>query len=277
VAIVGLGRLGSAMLRELRRAGYAVKEIVASDRAESQRKARKLAGAKIRVSTHETAQLDANTVWFCVPDAEIASAARTLARRTKWKGKFAFHSSGALASDALRVLRRKGAGVASVHPFTSFVHGAIPSMRGVAFGLEGDAAALWQARRIVQDFGGIAFTIPKARKTAYHAWGSFTSPLLIALLVTAEEVAQAAGVSRASARKRMLPILQQTLRNYEKLGAAGSFSGPIVRGDVETVRRHIAVLGRFPEAQDVYLALAKAALKHLPAGNKQKLKSVMLS
>jgi predicted short-subunit dehydrogenase-like oxidoreductase (DUF2520 family) len=75
----------------------------------------------------------------------------------------------------------------------------------------------------------------------------------------------------------MLPILHQTLRNYGRLGAEASFSGPIVRGDVETVRRHIAALEKHPEAQKVYVALAKAALKHLPAENKQKLKSVMHS
>jgi predicted short-subunit dehydrogenase-like oxidoreductase (DUF2520 family) len=277
VAIVGVGRLGSAMLRELTRGAYAVKEIVVRDRSESLRKARRLAGSKIHVSTASTARLDADLVWVCVPDAEIANVAKALSAKTQWKSKLVFHSSGALAADELRVLRRKGATVASVHPFATFVHGAIPTLRGIPFGLEGDGSGVLQARRIVKDLGGIAFAIPKAKKTAYHAWGSFTSPLLIALLVTAEEVAQSAGVSRTLARKRMLPILHQTLRNYGRLGAEASFSGPIVRGDVETVRRHIAALEKHPEAQKVYVALAKAALKQLPAENKQKLKSVMHS
>ncbi len=277
VAIVGMGRLGSALLRHLARTGYVIKEIVVRDRPESRRKAHKRAGARIHVSTYDAARLDADLIWFCVPDAEIANIGDALASKAHWKGKLAFHSSGALAANELRLLQRKGAKVASVHPFTSFVHAAIPSLRGVPFGLEGDRAALVQARRIVKDLGGIAFTIPRARKTAYHAWGSFTSPLLIALLVTAEEVAEAAGVAPALARKRMLPILEQTLQNYANLGAARSFSGPIVRGDVETVRRHIAVLERLPEAQKVYVALATAALKRLPLENNRKLKSVLRS
>jgi len=277
IAIVGAGRLGSALLRELTRKGYGITEVVARDAAVTRRKIKKLRTQKVRVTSYDSARLDADLVWFCVPDAEIAKAARSLAGRTSWKGKYAFHSSGALTRDELKLLRRQGARIASVHPFMSFVHEAAPSLRGVPFGLEGDPPALAQARRIIKDLDGIAFTIPKANKTAYHTWGSFTSPLLIALLVTAEEVAEAAGIPRALARKRMLPILNQTLNNYENLGAAASFSGPIIRGDVETVRRHMAALSRLPEAQKVYVALATSALKRLPAENKQKLKSVVHS
>jgi predicted short-subunit dehydrogenase-like oxidoreductase (DUF2520 family) len=277
IAIVGAGRLGSALLRELTRRGYRITEVVARDAARTRRKIKKILTPKVRVTSYDSARLDADLVWFCVPDAEIAKSARSLAGRTSWKEKYAFHSSGALTSDELKLLRRQGARVASVHPFMSFVHEAAPSLRGVPFGLEGDPAALAQAKRIIKDLDGIAFTIPKAKKTAYHAWGSFASPLLIALLVTAEEVAEAGGIPRALARKRMLPILNQTLNNYENLGAAAAFSGPIVRGDAETVRRHVAALSKLPEAQKVYVALATSALKNLPAVNKQKLKSVVHS
>lgn len=277
IAIVGAGRLGGAILRELTRKGYRITEVVARDAAVTRRKIKKLLTLRVRVTSYDNARLEADLVWFCVLDAEIAEAARALAGKAGWKGKHAFHSSGALTSDELMVLRRRGAHVASVHPLMTFVHKSAPSLHGVPFGLEGDRAALSLAKRIVQDLDGIAFTIPKARKTAYHAWGSFASPLLVALLVTAEEVAEAAGVPRRLARKRMLPILNQTLRNYENLGPAGAFSGPIIRGDVETVRRHRAALEQFPEAWNVYVALAASALKHLPAENKQKLNSVVHS
>ncbi len=95
---------------------------------------------------------------------------------------------------------------------------------------------------------------------AYHAWGAFTSPLLIALLVTAERVARAAGLSTAEARRKMLPILRQTLANYAKLGPAGAFSGPIVRGDAQVVRQHLKSLKKIPEARAVYVALARAGV-----------------
>jgi len=103
----------------------------------------------------------------------------------------------------------------------------------------------------------------------------FASPLLIALLAATERVAGAAGVSRKAPRGRMLPILKQTLDNYARLGAAGSFSGPIARGDVATVRKHLQVLLEVPEAREIYVALARAALRDLPAKNRTVLEKIL--
>ena len=275
IAIVGPGRLGSALALELKRAGYTIAEIVSRYSAVSKRKARLLA-RKVRAhaSTCDTAQLDADLVWFCVPDREIAAASRRFASATDWKRKIAFHSSGALSSAELKALRGRGAAVASVHPMMTFVYGSMPSLKGVPFAMEGDAAAVGAARRIVRGLGGEAFTLRKQDKAAYHAWGAFASPLLVAALVTAEQVARAAGLSAAQARKKMLPIVRQTIANYEALGAAGAFSGPIVRGDAETVRQHLRALKKSRLTTDVYRALARVALRYLPARNQKELRKL---
>jgi predicted short-subunit dehydrogenase-like oxidoreductase (DUF2520 family) len=73
----------------------------------------------------------------------------------------------------------------------------------------------------------------------------------------------------------MVPIVKQTIANYEMLGPAGAFSGPIVRGDAEIVRKHLQVLKKVPEAREVYLALARAAMRYLPAQNRAKLKKAL--
>jgi predicted short-subunit dehydrogenase-like oxidoreductase (DUF2520 family) len=272
VAIVGPGRLGTALAVELTRAGYRIREIVARDSSTSQRRAKELSNlSRGRTVTSKDARLDASLIWFCVPDRDISNAARQLAPRADWKGKVAFHSSGALASDELNVLRRRGAAVAAVHPLMTFVRGAIPSLAGVPFGVEGDAVAVRMARGIVRKLGAEAFSVPRNKKAAYHAWGAFTSPLLVTLLMTAEQVARVAGFSKADARRNILPIVKQTLANYAKLGPAGAFSGPIVRGDVETVRKHLRVLQKVPEAREVYAALARAALRQLPARNREEM------
>ncbi|HXM64975.1 MAG TPA: DUF2520 domain-containing protein [Terriglobales bacterium] len=276
IAIVGPGRLGRALAQELRRAGYSISEIISRNTAASKRKARQLArkvGA--RASTSDGARLHTDLVWFGVPDREIASSSRQLASAVVWKKKTVFHSSGALASDELKALRQQGAAVASVHPLMTFASRSVPSLKGVPFAVEGDAAAVRMARRIVRDFGGEAFPIRKQHKSAYHAWGAFTSPLLVATLVTGEQMARAAGLSAVEARKKMLPIIRQTIANYEALGPAGAFSGPFVRGDAETVRKHLQVLRKVPQARDVYLALARAALRYLPATNRRKLKKAL--
>jgi predicted short-subunit dehydrogenase-like oxidoreductase (DUF2520 family) len=276
IAIVGPGRLGSALILELRRARYRVSEIISRNRNASRRNARALA-RRVHAgwAVTENARLDADLVWFCMPDREIRKVAGQLARVTDWKGKIAFHSSGALASDELRVLRRRGAAVASVHPLMTFVRGSIPSLRGVPFALEGDPAALRLARGVVRDLGAEAFSISKSKKAAYHAWGGFTSPLLVALLVTAEKVAHAAGLSAVDARKKMLPIVRQTLANYAKLGPAGAFSGPIGRGDTGVVRKHIKELKKGREAKEVYRSLARAAMCYLPVRNRKELEKLL--
>jgi len=261
---------------ELRQAGYTISEIASRNTVASKRKARELAQkVEAQACTRDNAHLKVDLVWFCVPDREIAVASQQLASVVDWKKKSAFHSSGALLSDELDAVRRRGAAVASVHPLMTFVGGSIPSLEHVPFAVEGDAAAVAIARGIVRDLGGEAFTIRRQHKTAYHAWGAFTSPLLVATLVTGEQLARAAGLSAVEARKKMLPIVRQTIANYQALGPAGAFSGPIVRGDAEIVRKHLSVLRTVPEARDVYLALARAALRYLPARNRAKLKKAL--
>ena len=276
IAIVGPGNLGSALANSLRSAAFKILEIISRESASSQGKAKVLArqvGA--RHTTPESARLDADLIWLCVPDREIAAAARLLAPLTNWKSKVALHSSGALAADELNILRRKGAAVASLHPLMTFVRGSWPCLAGVPFAVEGDAAAVRVARRIVHGLKADIFRIPKNKKAAYHAWGAFTSPLLLATLVTAEEVAGIAGIKRATARKKMLPIVVQTLANYASLGPERAFSGPVVRGDVNTVSRHLKALSKSSGARRVYLALARSAMRNLPVRNRKALEKIL--
>jgi predicted short-subunit dehydrogenase-like oxidoreductase (DUF2520 family) len=276
ITIVGAGNLAGALAVSLRGAGYKIDQILSRNAADSLRRARKLArevGASAVAAAG--AQIRAEIVWFCVPDAAIAQAATSLSGAAHWKGKVALHSSGALTSDELTVLREQGAAVASVHPLMTFVRGSRAALVGVPFAIEGNPKAARVARGIVRRLHGQTFAIGKRRKEAYHAWGMFASPLLTALLAASERVAGAAGVSRKAARERMLPILRQTLANYAKLGAPGSFSGPIARGDVATVGKHLQVLLEVPEVREVYIALARAALRDLPARNRAALEEIL--
>src|SRR5947208_9663321 len=126
IVIVGPGRLGSTLSIALTRAGYRVNEVISRDTLSSQERARDIARSTRSFSTTlKTANLDSDLIWFCVPDREIAVAARALIRSAKWKGKIAFHSIGALASDELNVLSRRGAALDPVHPLMPFLRGYI--------------------------------------------------------------------------------------------------------------------------------------------------------
>lgn len=274
-AIVGAGRLGSAIAAALHQLGAVVSEIVVRDRPSSLKNAKAIVrgvGAKLLT---DSAQCTAGIVWICVADSDIAGVAAEMARGGEWKGRVVFHSSGALSSDELEPLRRRGAHVASVHPMMSFVRGVRPELSGVTFAIEGDEAARRIARQIVRKWKARTVEIRKQDKALYHAWGAFLSPLIVAELATSEKVAARVGINVTEARRVMAPILRQTVENYLQHGAAAAFSGPIVRGDTETIRRHLEALKNVSPASDVYVSLVRAAVQLLPAGNTRALKKLV--
>jgi predicted short-subunit dehydrogenase-like oxidoreductase (DUF2520 family) len=270
ITLIGAGNLAQAIGAALRAAGYTINAVAGRAAAQSQRRsvalAKKLEAEAIAL---EDASPDSDIIWICHTDDALANTAKWLAHKPGWKGKIVFHSSGALTSDVLVPLRRAGASVASLHPMMTFVPGTKPKMQDVPFAVEGDNRAVSAARRIVKELGAEIFKIKKTAKPLYHALGSFSSPLLVATLVTAERVGRASGLSATQTRKVMGPILRQTLKNYQESGAAAAFSGPIKRGDLNTVRRHLQELKRVPAASEVYRALVNSALLDLPSLNRK--------
>jgi len=274
IAIVGPGNVGRVMALALHHAGFRVTEIITRDEPASLRKARALAkrvGAS--ASNIANSQLDANVIWLCVPDAAIGMVAGELAKRqVGWKGKVALHASGALASSELMPLKEAGAAVGSLHPMNTFVATTKPNLKGTPFGIEGDAAAVSTGRAIARKIsdGGEVFTIKPEAKVLYHAIGAFASPLLISMLNVAERIAAEAGIKSPHALMRK--ILFQTIENFLRDGSDAAFSGPIRRGDVATVRKHIAALKKVPSASEIYAALARNALDNLPVRNAKELR-----
>jgi predicted short-subunit dehydrogenase-like oxidoreductase (DUF2520 family) len=276
ITLIGSGNLARALGPALRKAGYLIDVVVARKSIESRRRATRLArkvGA--RVQTMEEFEPRSQLVWLLHTDDALQESAKVLANSGTWKGRLVFHSSGALSSDVLAPFKRLGASTASLHPMMTFVPGSAPEMVGVPFAVEGEKRAVGVARLIARDVGGEAFGIRKPGKVLYHALGSFSSPMLVATLVTAERVGRAAGLSPAQTRKVMRPILEQTLKNYFSAGAAAAFSGPIKRGDLDTIQRHLRELVRVPEAAAVYRALVRSALRDLPSGKKEELLALL--
>jgi predicted short-subunit dehydrogenase-like oxidoreductase (DUF2520 family) len=272
ITIVGPGNLGSALALELARIGYPIRHIVSRRSSRGVSAARTLARrVKAKHVFPGEAVFDSDIVWITVPDDAIAEVAAQLAPLQSWRGTIVLHPSGAMTSDELSALKKRGAKVASAHPMMTFVRGKKARWQGVPFDIEGDEAAVQAAYRIAEVLGGDPFRLEKRHKALYHAFGSFASPMVIALMSAMEQVAEAAGVPPKKAKKMVWPLLSQTLQNYLEKDGARAFSGPLVRGDVKTIRKHLEQLKRVPEARDVYLALARAAIKRLPVKNREAL------
>jgi len=273
ITIIGAGKLASALAVLLPKAGFAIDEIVTRRALKGREKeiGRKSGG---RLRTIESAEWKSNVVWLAVSDSAIASCAQTIAALTDWRGKTVVHFSGALSSDALGALRRRGARVASAHPMMSFVAGEPPSLSGVVWTVEGDAGAVTVARSIIKSLGGTALKINKKDKPLYHAFGAFLSPLLVVHLETAMQLALEAGIPRRELAPLMRPIVERTLNNlfsnvkHDK-GSGRAFSGPLIRGDIETIEGHLEALANMPAALGLYVALISAALQsELPVKNR---------
>jgi predicted short-subunit dehydrogenase-like oxidoreductase (DUF2520 family) len=187
------------------------------------------------------------------------------------------HASGVLGSEVLAPVRKLGVATASAHPFKSFPQRAAgtASLGGVFFGVEGDAAAVKAARALISAMGGEAFSVDARGKALYHAFGSFASPLLVALLSAAQHAGERAGVAPKTVEKLLRSLAGGTFANWHERGAAASFSGPIVRGDAETIRLHLASLEGTPELAAIYRALTEHAVGRLPGARKSELRAAL--
>jgi predicted short-subunit dehydrogenase-like oxidoreductase (DUF2520 family) len=277
VTLVGTGNLAQAIGPALKDAGYTIDAVVGRSAIQSRKRAEALALELRSTSvTLEEFQPASDIVWLCHTDDALGDTAQRLARRGNWKGKLVLHSSGALTSEILAPLRRAGAWTASLHPMMTFVPGGAGiDISKVPFAVEGGREGIAATKEIIRRLKAQVFEIRKEAKVLYHALGSFSSPMIVATLVTAERVGKAAGLTQKEVRKLMTPILLQTTVNYLQRGPGLAFSGPIKRGDLNTVRRHLQDLARVPGASDVYRALVKSALIDLPAERKRELRQLV--
>lgn len=245
VMIVGPGRMGLAL-------GYALvqREVVESltvcgRRPEppthplfTQGRARYVFGMERPGGTTEA-------VFLAIPDDAVPEMAHTVAGQGDAPpGCGAFHLSGALSVEVLAPLHARGYSVGSFHPLQAVAHPVTAAERlpGSYVAVTGAPGALAVARRIASGLGSPLLTIPETRRPHYHAAAVLASNYLPPLLDGACRLLEAAGVPHEEALPALLPLLRGTLKNIEELGLGAAVTGPIVRGDVETVDLHLRAL-----------------------------------
>jgi predicted short-subunit dehydrogenase-like oxidoreductase (DUF2520 family) len=157
------------------------------------------------------------------------------------QGQYVMHMSGALTSEALAPAALQGAVVLSVHPLQSFANSeqAIKILPGSIFSIEGDAAGMPIAQRIVEDLGGRFFPIRKESKPLYHAGACAASNYLVTLISQAIELLATSGIPREMCLPALLPLVEGTLHNIKQVGIPQALTGPIARGDTSTIERHL--------------------------------------
>jgi predicted short-subunit dehydrogenase-like oxidoreductase (DUF2520 family) len=266
--IVGAGRLGLAMGLALHRAG-AARSLAYAGRAAAPPAHPLFSGTPPPASYATTDSLPPTAcdgVVIAVPDDALASVATRLAARPLPAGVPVLHTCGSRGSEVLSALAAAGHPVGSLHPLAAVADpvGGTDRLRGAWWGVEGEGPARALAERIVAGCGGRALAVEPGGKPAYHAAAVLAANCTVALLSLAEGVMARAGVPADDARAALAALSAGAVENVAAAGPERALTGPVARGDAETVALNLSRLSA--GERGVYSLLGREALRLARAG-----------
>jgi predicted short-subunit dehydrogenase-like oxidoreductase (DUF2520 family) len=263
VSIIGAGRVGTSLGYALSKKGYRIKALSCKTTASAKESKKIIGEGKALIDNNKTAK-EGDLVFICLPDEEIARVTKELAGSdVAWLDKFVFHCSGLLTSKVLKPLKDKKAFTASFHPIQAFSQkrASLKQFENIYFGLEGCEEALDLSQKIVRQLGGHPLILQAKDKSLYHAACSIASNFFIVLLDMAFFLLEHVGLQEEQAFQTILPLVKGNLHNVKKFNIERSLTGPVIRGERESVRLHLEALRNFPSYYETYVSLAKQALE----------------
>lgn len=259
VAVIGAGKVGQALASLLRKAGAEI-TVVTARRPETADAAALATGGRA-TTDNATAARSARVVLVTVGDDALETVVQDVADAGGWTtGHFVVHVSGVHGLEPLGPAAKAGAMVACTHPLQSFanVQHAVREIPGSVFGVTADGDALEMAMTLVRAVGGIPVEVAEEHKALYHAAAAVASNHLVALEDMAIDMLVRSGMPDDIARDALWPLLRGTVTNIRRFGTRLALTGPVVRGDIDTVRRHLAAIEELP-------ALYRSAYRDLAA------------
>ncbi len=279
IGIAGAGRVGQALGRLLVDNGLPV-VAVASRTAEHARTAAAFIGAGVQAVSYSELPVRASRILIAVPDSAVEMVAGLLGGVA-----VVLHTCGTKGTAALHVPALNGAARGTLHPLQTIpdAEAGVTALRGVAFAVSGDEAALAWAKEIVGAAQGRMLSVSDGMRPLYHAAAVMASNYVVALVAAAEQLMIAAGMSSAEALQGLAPLARTSLENALEKGPAAALTGPIERGDLSTVRAHLDALAASPGAvRSFYSAaglqtLEVARRRGLPPGRANDLERLLLA
>lgn len=262
VVIIGAGRLGCSLGLALKASGYPL-EAFTCLHADSALESRQILKVNSYFLEPELALKFGELIFFCLPDRSIKPLVNQLARsQINWSNRYVFHTSGLLSSAVLHPLKKKGAKVASFHPIQSFAHKRTPPAfwKDIFISVEGDKEAVAEACQIIQKIGAKPLFLNPKHKPLYHAACSLASNHFVCLFSLALDLFSQAGFNEGQALQALKPLVNGTWKNLRENYPYQALTGPIVRGDLSTIRQHLQALKNFPLARVIYQKLGLIAL-----------------
>ena len=200
---------------------------------------------------------------------DIITRAYTKMSRHITGTKYIFHFSGILP--AYIMPKRMNIHRASVNPFATFPETSPTAARQHFFmSIEGDPRALRAARQVFNNKNFTIRKINKEDKPIYHLIGVFSSNLLVGLVAAINELADKIGWRRKELVKMIIPLMEHTMNNIKSLGAQKSLSGPLRRGDIAVIEKHLRSLQRDKNLLQIYKVLSRAIVENLLKDGKKR-------
>ena len=259
VGVVGAGRVGAVLSARLRAAGHEIVAAAGESDASRHRIATLLPG--VHVDKPSAVARASDLLLLTVPDDMLPNVVSVLAASgALHEGQYVVHTSGRHGLAVLEPALAVGARTVALHPAMTFTGTALDLDRldGCVFGLTARTDERVFAEGLVADLGGRPMWVPEEMRTLYHAGLAHGANHLVTLVTEAMELLAAAGSDDPAGTLR--PLLTAALDNALEQGDA-ALTGPIVRGDLNTVRAHLDEIAlSAPQALASYVALARATL-----------------
>ena len=271
--IIGGGKLGKTLAKLWHHGQHFCIQQIMTSREKSAREA--IHFTQCGEAVWHTAQLQPARVWLlATADEALKPIAQDLAKAQLIQpGNVVFHCSGALSSLVLSPLHDQGAHTASIHPIHSFAHPdrSVCSFRGTACVYEGENSALELLLPAFTAIGANLISIAKDKKSLYHIGSVLACNYLIPLLNASLRCFKQAGIETNQAAQCLSPLLHHTIDNMLQTSAPQALTGPISRGDYQTIKQHCDCLKtQAPDLLDLYCQLG---LKTIEVARQQKTSS----
>lgn len=254
IGIIGAGVVGTAIGVVLNEKGYEITGVHDINSESTQQLVERI-GCTAYKSPHEVSR-SADILFITTSDSSIEKVVNTLADGGAFfAGQIVVHMSGAQSSEILDKAKEFGAKILSVHPLQSFAGTdlAIKSLPGSIFSIEGDRDAYDAAVCIVETLRGEYFFIDRKAKPLYHAGACVVSNYLVTIIDFGAKLLESTGIPKGMALKALLPLIAGTVNNVENIGIPKALTGPIARGDLSTILKHLDCLEEMaPEMMKLY-------------------------
>jgi predicted short-subunit dehydrogenase-like oxidoreductase (DUF2520 family) len=261
IGVVGAGRVGAVLAAALREAGHHIVAVAGESDASRTRIETLLPGVHVDKPTAVSKSSD--LLLLTVPDDALDNVVRMLTASGAIRpGQYVVHTSGRHGMDVLRPAIEAGAIGIAMHPAMTFTGTDVDLSRisGCVFGVTTDVGAREVAQGLVDDLGGTVVWVAEENRALYHAALAHGANHLVTLVAQAMDLLHAAGSNDPAATLR--PLLTAALDNALAYGDA-ALTGPIMRGDIQTVRAHVRTLSESsPETLESYVVMGRATANH---------------